>query len=250
MRAASAEPQTVAAMPEETGKFIKFQNMSKVTTEKNTAVAEAVSRTELFFSNNKKAIIISILVIIVACAGIFLYHKYGYMPARQEALSQMFPAESNFRNGEYELALNGDGSVLGFAQIADEYGNKAGKAVYLYAGICELNLGNWNEAISYLEKYKGTDKILKARSIACIGDAYTGLNDYAKAVHYFEKAASVADNAFAATYLLKAGVTYEALGDYASAVKAYRTIKDDYPMSVEAMDIDKYITRAETVSGK
>ena len=218
--------------------------------EKNTAVAEAVSRTEIFFSSNKNAIIISVAVIIIACVGIFLYHKYGYMPARQEALGQMYPAENNFRNGEYELALNGDGNVLGFAQIIAEYGSKAGKAAYLYAGICELNLNNWDSAISYLKAYKGTDKIMKARALACIGDAYTGLNDYAEAVKYFEKAASEDDNAFAATYLLKAGVTYEALGDYSKAVEAYRVIKNDYPMAVEAMDIDKYITRAETYLNK
>ena len=51
--------------------------MSKENTEKNTAVAEAVSRTELFFTNNRKAIIIAISVVIIACAGIFIYHKYG-----------------------------------------------------------------------------------------------------------------------------------------------------------------------------
>ena len=172
------------------------------------------------------------------------------MPAIEEALGQLYPAEANFRNGEYELALNGDGNVLGFSQIIDKYGHKAGKAAFLYAGICELNLSNWDSAIGYLSKYNGTDKIMKARALACIGDAYTGLTDYAKAVKYFEKAASVIDNAFAATYLLKAGVTYEALGDYSSAVKAYETIKEQYPMSMEAMDIDKYITRAGMNAGK
>ena len=225
--------------------------MSKETNiEKNTAVAEAVSKTEIFFSSNKKAILIAVSAIIIACAGIFLYHRFGYIPARQEALGQMFPAEANFRNGEYEIALNGDGNVLGFAQVIDNYGSKAGKAVYLYAGICELNLGNWNEAISYLKSYNGRDKIMKARATACIGDAYTGLNDYAQAVKYFEKAAATADNAFAATYLLKAGVAYEALGNYDAALKAYDTIKNDYPMSMEAMDIDKYISRAEIESMK
>lgn len=218
--------------------------------EKNTSVAEAVSKTEIFFSSNKKAILTAVAVLVVACAGVFLYHKFGYAPARQEALGQMFPAEANFRNGEYELALNGDGNVLGFAQIIDQYGGKAGKAVYLYAGICELELGNWNEAIGYLSSYKGKDKIMKARATACIGDAYTGLNDYAKAVKYFEKAAAVEDNVFAATYLLKAGAAYEALGDYAKAVGAYKTIKEDYPMAMEAMEIDKYISRAETYLDK
>ena len=224
--------------------------MSKENTEKNTSVAEAVSRTELFFSSNKKIIMAAVAIVIIAAAGIFIYHKYGYMPAKQEALGQVFHAEANFRNGEYELALNGDGNVLGFAQVIDQYGAKAGKAVYLYAGICELNLGNWNEAISYLQKYHGKDAILKARALACIGDAYTGLADYAKAVSYFEKAASVIDNAFAAAYILKAGVAYEAMGNYTKALESYKTIKEQYPMSMEAMDIDKYISRAETISSK
>ena len=61
----------------------------------------------------------------------------------------MFPAEANFRNGEYDLALNGDGNVLGFSQIIDEYGAKGGKDVYLYAGLCELQLGNYQEAINF-----------------------------------------------------------------------------------------------------
>ena len=58
------------------------------------------------------------------------------------------------------------------------------------------------------------------------------------------------DNVFAATYLLKAGAAYEALGDYAKAVGAYKTIKEDYPMAMEAMEIDKYISRAETYLDK
>lgn len=225
--------------------------MSKeINAEKNGSVAEAVSKTEVFFSSNKKIIITVISVIIIAAAGIFLYHKYGYQPARQEALAQMFPAEANFRNGEYELALNGDGNVLGFAQVIDLYGGKAGSAAYLYAGICELNLGNWNEAVSYLQSYKGRDKIMKARALSCLGDAYTGLNDYAKAASYYGKAVSVIDNPFAATYLMKAAAAYEALGDYAKALEAYQTVRNDYPMSVEAMDIDKYIARAEAYLNK
>ena len=157
----------------------------------------------------------------------------------------MYPAEANFRAEEYELALNGDGNVLGFAQIIDEYGKKAGKAAYFYAGVCELQLGNWDSAISYLSKYNGKDEILLARATACIGDAYVGLNDYAKAVTYFEKAAATADNMYAAGYLLKAGVTYEELGQNDKALAAYKKIKDKYPQSMEGYDIDKYISRIE-----
>ena len=212
--------------------------------ENTAAVVEAVSRTELFFNSNKTAIIAIIAVLIIAGAGFFLWHKFGYMPQKAEAQEQMFPAEANFRAEEYELALNGDGNVLGFAQIIEEYGNKAGKAVYFYAGVCEYQLGNYNEAISYLSSYKGKDKILLARATACIGDSYVALNDYAKAVGYFEKAASIVENIYAAGYLLKAGVTYEELGQKDKALQCYTEIKDKYAGNpMVARDIDKYIEK-------
>lgn len=217
--------------------------MSKENTEKNTSVAEAVSRTELFFSSNRKIILAAVAVVIIAAAGIFLYHKYGYMPARQEALGQTFQAEANFRNGEYELALNGDGNVLGFAQVIDQYGSKAGKSMQLYAGICELQLGNFDSALSYLKQYKGKEPVLAARAKACEGDAYVGLGDYKSAVACYDAAIGMADNVFVATYLLKQGLAYEALGDKAAALKCYRTIEDQYPQAVESYDIYKYISR-------
>ena len=46
------------------------------------------------------------------------------------------------------------------------------------------------------------------------------------------------------TYLKKAGIAYESLKQYGDAVKAYTTIKEKYFNSMEASDIDKYITRA------
>ena len=50
---------------------------------------------------------------------------------------------------------------------------------------------------------------------------------------------------FAAGYLLKAGAVAEKLGQNAKALGFYETIKDQYPQSVEAYDIDKYIGRIE-----
>ncbi len=158
----------------------------------------------------------------------------------------MFPAEASFRSGEYDLALNGDGNVLGFSQIIDDFGAKAGKDVYFYAGICELQLGNYQEAVNYLKKYKGKESILKARAIAAMGDAYVGLEKYDDALGCFDKAAAAADNIFAATYLLKAGVVCEELGNTDKALTYYNKIKDQYPQSIEGYDIDKYISRIES----
>lgn len=207
------------------------------------AVVEAVSKTEQFLNKNGKLIGGIAAGIVVVAAIVFCWYKFAYQPAVQEAQGQMAYAEENFRGGDYELALNGDGNTLGFVQILDEYGTKAGKAVNFYAGVCELQLGNWESAISYLEAYKGKDAILAARAKACIGDAYVGLENYKKALGYYEQAAATIDNIFAAGYLLKAGVVAEKLGENAKALGFYETIKDQYPQSVEGYDIDKYIGR-------
>ena len=216
----------------------------EIKNENAEAVVEAVSKTEKFFNENGKLLAGICAGVVVLAAVIFCWVKFVHQPKVEEAQGQMAYAEQNFRAADYELALNGDGNALGFVQIIDEYGKKAGKAVYFYAGVCELQLGEWEQAIKYLESYKGKDTILAARATACIGDAYVGLEDYSKALGYFEKAAQ-ADNMYAAGYLLKAGAVAEALGENDKALSFYKKIKDQYPQSVEAYDVDKYIGRIE-----
>ena len=216
----------------------------EIKNENAEVVVEAVSKTEKFFHENGKLLSIICAGIIVACALVFCWFKFAYQPKVNEAQGQMAAAEQNFRNGDYQLALNGDGNALGFVQVIDEYGKKAGKSVYFYAGVCELQLGEWEQAIKYLQAYNGKDAILAARATACIGDAYVGLEDYKKALGYFEKAAET-DNMYAAGYLLKAGAVAEVLGENAKALSFYKKIKDQYPQSMEAYDVDKYIGRIE-----
>ena len=215
----------------------------EIKNENAEAVVEAVSKTEQFFAKNGKLLSIICVAAVVVCAAVFCWFKFIHQPNVAEAQGQMAIAEENFRNGDYELALNGDGNVLGFVQVLDEYGTKAGKSVKFYAGVCELQLGNCESAIKYLEAYNGKDAILAARAKACIGDAYVGLEDYKKALGYFEQAANTIDNMYAAGYLLKAGAVAEKLGDNAKALSFYETIKDQYPQSMEAYEIDKYIGR-------
>ncbi len=217
----------------------------EIKNENAEAVVEAVSKTEQFFAKNARLLSYICFGAVVLCAAVFCWYKFAYQPKVEEAQGQMALAEENFRAANYELALNGDGNVLGFVQILDEYGTKAGKSVNFYAGVCELQLGNWESAVKYLEAYNGKDAILAARATACIGDAYVGLEDYSKALGYFEKAAETADNMYAAAYLLKAGAVAEKLGDNAKALGFYELIKDQYPQSMEAYDIDKYIGRIE-----
>ena len=222
------------------------QDLKKKDALQQEKIHETVSKTEQFFNENKKIIYGALIAILVIGFGILAYSQWILKPKQAEAMEQMYPAEAAFQAQEYDLALNGNGNLLGFKDIIDDYGTKGGKAVYLYAGVCELQLGNFEEAVKYLKKYKGKDHILSARALACLGDAYVGLEDYKTAVGYFEKAADLSDNVFSAEYLLKAGVTYEELGDDDKALVCYKRISDNWPNSVEGYDIDKYISRIES----
>ncbi len=217
------------------------ENLKEQEAARRENIDQTVSATEQFYNENKKLIWSIVAAIIVIGLGILAYHKFIYQPKCVEAMQQTYPAEMSFQNGEYELALNGDGNNMGFADIIAEYGTKSGKAVYLYAGICELQLGNYEQALSYLKKYKGKEPILAARALACEGDAYVGMGDYTAAVRSYKAAADRADNMFAAAYLLKAGSAYEALGQNAEALACYKTIEKDYPQSLEAYEIAKNI---------
>jgi len=222
------------------------ENLKKKEALQQEKINETVSKTELFFNENKKTIYGIIIALLVIGFAILAYSQWILKPRQAEAMEQKFPAEAAFMAGAYDLALNGDGNVLGFLDIIDEYGTKGGKDVYLYAGTCELQLGNYEEAIKYLKKYKGKEHILAARALACTGDAYVGLEDYTTAISYFEKAADLSDDTYSAEYLLKAGVAYEELGQNDKALVCYQRIKDNWPQSVEGYDIDKYITRIES----
>ena len=208
-------------------------------------LAGSVSKTEEFFSNNKK-IIYGVFIAVLAIAAIIMaYSRFYAQPKKAEAAAQLYPAEMAFMQGNYELALKGDDNNMGLEDVISQYGKKAGEAVYLYAGLSELNLGNNQEAIDYLKKYNGKDNILLARAQAGIGDAYVNLEDYKNGLSWFEKAAATSGNLFSAGYLLKAAAVAEKLGDTAKALGLYKTIKDKYPSAPEAMDIDKYISRIE-----
>ena len=208
-------------------------------------VSEALSKTEKFFETYKNHIIYGSAAIIAIVAAVLLYHNFVTLPAQQEAMAQTFTAEQYFRNGDFEKALNGDGNALGFNQIISDYGTKSGEAVYFYAGICNLQLGNYDEAISNLKKYNGKDEILSARALACIGDAYAAMNNLESALNSYKSAAAASDNVLAANYLLKAGIICEEMGKPAEALKLYEEIKTKYSQSPEGYEINKYISRIQ-----
>ncbi len=208
-------------------------------------IENQVSGFEKFVKKYQKILgwaIIAALIVVFAALAI---NKWYLTPAREEARAQMFPAEQQFAHAEYATALEGDGNFPGFAQLISDYGSKCGEAVYLYAGICAYNLERYDEAIGYLKQYNGKDKILKAKALCATGDCYAAKDDKAAALSFFKKAAAVEDNLYRATYLFKAGIMAEEMGNDAEALGFYEEIQARYPQSAEGYEAARYISRIQ-----
>ena len=208
---------------------------------------ETVSKTEQFYNENKKTIWGCIIAAAVIALGVLAYNQFYLKPKKAEAQEQMYPAEAAFRQGNFDLALNGDGNNLGFLDIISSYGStKTGKLASYYAGICYMKQGNYNDAIEYLKKYNNNDQILSAMALGAIGDCYMELGNNAEAANYYGKAARKNPNNFTSPmFLTKEGMTYEIMGNYAKALEAYKMLKKDFPLSNEAFEISKNIAYLE-----
>ena len=209
-------------------------------------VESALSKTELWIEEHQNLIYGIIIAIIVIAAAIWGFKALNNKKDKK-ASAEIFKAQYYFEKGNYEQALNSDGNYLGFLDVYDEYtSTKTGKLAAYYAGISYMKLGKYEDAINYLKKYNGNDEILAPMALGAIGDCYMELGETKTAVSYYEKAANKSDNEFTgSTFLPKAAMTYELLEDYSNAIKCYKTLKEKYPNSSEAFEVEKKISKME-----
>ena len=147
----------------------------------------------------------------------------------------------------FDTALNGTDENEGLIAIADNYGGtNAGNLAKYYAGISYLNIKEYDKAIDYLEDVSTDDNILNTVIKGSLGDAYLSKNDTDEALDYFAEAANESTNkAIAPIYLLKAGKLALASKNYDKAEELLTSIKEDYPTSTQAKNIDLYLNQAK-----
>lgn len=214
-------------------------------------VEEIVSKSEQFIENNSKKIIYGIIAIAIVVGAVLSIKNFYLNPQQKKASAALFKGEQYFARDSFSLALNGNGADYeGFEAIIDQYGStNAGNLAKAYAGICYFKMGDTQKALDRLKSFDGKDEMISPAITGLIGDCYVNMGDTQKGISYFEKAAKEAANeVISPVYLKKAGIAYESLKQYNEAVKAYTAIKDNYFTSLEAADIDKYITRASALA--
>jgi len=211
-----------------------------------SSVEETLTRTEHYLEENYKPLLIGLGVIVLLVGMVWLGKLY-LNKRNTEAQSQMYQAEKYLEIDSLKLALNGDGNYLGFLDIAKDYKfTNSGNLARYGAGICYLHLGNYQEAIDFLNKYSKKDKVIGSLAIGATGDAYVELGNLEKGVSKYIEAADFANNSFnTPLFLMKAGEIYELSGKYTEALKLYERIENQYPESTEGTTIEKYIARVK-----
>lgn len=228
----------------------KFEKQDEQLQEVNNALSGAGQ----WIINHSKMLTWCLTIIILVILGIMLYKQYVVAPKHREAVNTngsavvYFMMAANTQDAEqaaayYEMALNGNDEegTEGFASVADRYDFQEGKLAALYAGMINYRLGNYEDAVAYLQKFSSDDAHVNALAQQLLGDAYAELGQLEDAANAFEAAAATGSEIIAPMSLKKAGLVYIELGDNERAHAAFATIKERYAVSQEAQDVDKYI---------
>ena len=216
--------------------------MAKDNVKNAPELEQEVTKTEAFFEKNKKAIIYGVVFIIAIIAGYILCDTYYLKPRANEANTELAKSQQLFDEQQYDKALTG------FQKVADEYGSTdAANLAQLYIGICQANLGKWQEAVDALESFSGKDdQMISPAAEGALGNAYANLNQLDKAVEHLKKAAKMADNnTLSPVYLIQAGEILESQGKKSEALQLYQQVKEQYVNSMQYQSIDKYIERVK-----
>ena len=203
------------------------------------------------YQNIIYGVIIAALVIVLA---ILAFNRFYLQKKNAEASAQILQPRQWFMQGDtasLKLALEGDGENDGFLDIANGYKlTRTSNTANYYAGLTYLKLGQKDEALEYLKKFKQKEDVLWYACQTIIGDLYDEQGDEDKALSYYEKAVKGKDPLFTPMALFKLGQLYERKGDWKKAVEAYETIEKDFFAEYQKMRVAQYAERAKANASK
>lgn len=208
-------------------------------------IEESLTKAEMYVEDNKNNLMIIVLAIALGFSAFFAYDRFYVQPNENNAITEMYMAEKNFEQDNFQKALDGDEQFAGLIEIIDTYGGtKAANLAEYYAGISYLRLGDAEAAINHLDNFSSNDEILAPIAQGAIGDAFSELGQDEEALNYYVKAAELRTNNFSTpVYLMKAANAAYSLGNKEQALKLYTRIQDEFSSSREGQNIGKYISR-------
>ena len=143
---------------------------------------------------------------IIIVAGFIMYKNLYAEPREEKAQAALFKGQEYFEQDAFEQALNGDSiGYKGFLKVADEFsGTAAGNLANAYAGVCYAQLGKYEEAVKYLNKFSADDQLVSPALLGTMGNCYAQAGQLDKAAATLMKAADKADSqALSPIYLIQ-----------------------------------------------
>ena len=223
--------------------------MTQIQNPQDAAVVEAVGKTEKFFQENGKKVIIAVAIIVAVAVAGYLYKSLVVDAKAEKAAELIIDAQDRFgvENPDFALALNGDENGAGFLDVVEQYGSTTtGNIAKHYAGICYLRLGDLENAEKYLSMYKAVKELpgelVNAQNYGLRGDIAVEKGEYEAAVALYKKAVAASANLYTAPlYLYKQVLAYAALGNKEAAAKCLEALKASYATSTEAREAEKVL---------
>jgi predicted negative regulator of RcsB-dependent stress response len=214
----------------------------------DTEQQELIRNAQGFWEKNNKMILI-ITSAVILIAGGYLGYKYLFqLPNEEKAQEEIYRAEENFRKDSIALALNGNVTTPGFLKVIKKYGGtKTGNLAKLYAGECYLHLGDYANAVKYLNDFSANGaKQVEAKVEGLLGDAYSEQKKNEEAISHYKKAGTMyeKDQALSSEYLFRAALLLELGGKTKDAAELYQTIKEKYPRTEKGFVAEKYLARS------
>lgn len=207
-------------------------------------IVEVRDRAQNTLNRFRKPLMIAGAAVAVLIIGLIAWKLY-VGSQQKEAVEQMRQAERLFERDSFATAMlkTLPGGFKGFPQIIEDYpGTPAANLANYYAGVCLLNLGKYDAAISYLKDFSPKGSVMPIMKNGALGDAYSEIKDFASAKSYYKKAVSAkANELLTPFYLKRLAMLAQKENDIAAAREYYQELKDEYPSAPEGQDAEKYL---------
>ncbi len=197
------------------------------------------------YESNKKVINALLIGIIAGVVGFFGYQKMYKEPRELKAANAISFAQNYFAQDSLDKALNGDGQHKGFLKVMKQYsGTKTANLCNYYVGVCYLKTGDTKNAIKYLKDFDAKGTMVEYAAYGALGDAYMDENKVKDGIDYYNKAAADKENnLLTPLYLYRAAEAYVLNKEPQKAIENYKRIRDEYPQSMQARDMDKALAK-------
>ncbi|MDE3058232.1 MAG: tetratricopeptide repeat protein [Bacteroidota bacterium] len=193
--------------------------------------------------NRKRVNMIAGIVVAAILLGWFYLNNVS--ANNEKAAVELAGIFSYYDNGNYQVAVNGmpEKNLTGFQSIADNYGGtKAGNMAKFYLADSYYNMQQYDKALEYFKECSGPTDFLEASRLAGVAACYDVKGDAKDAAEYYEKAAAKSPKGpNAADYYFNAAQNYAKSNNKDEALSLFKKIKEEYPSSDVARDIDRYI---------